>query len=382
MLKIQLISKILIINSSSPYDLVGGTQTSLDYVISNLRNKNFQVSFISWSFMNKKDGFYISKKYNGLRLPDFRKRFIYTIFFLIKNFSRIKKIFDVDVVWVHSPLPWFFLTYLFNKNSKLIYTVHGPLKKEIQYSKSKFKYLKLLISNFVLKIATHKANLIHYNSNYVYNASVSESSFLSRKKKIILELLLDDYLFYNKVLNTSKLKLINKYHFLNKRFFLISRRLIKRTGVFEFIKLINKDEYFNKYIFVVTGDGPKKIDILNIIKNNVIFLGEIDETNINFLKSNAFCFVIPSIEAEGYSLLAKEARVLNKFVIHTNQGGLKESLLNYQKSKIFNINNIESLKRIFNEISSEYSLNTNQLKINKFDESNFYNKLIKLFKSI
>ena len=138
----------------------------------------------------------------------------------------------------------------------------------------------------------------------------------------------------------------------------------------EFIKLINRDIFFKDFLFVVTGDGPLKKEILKLVSDNIIYLGEIDETAINLLKNKAFCYIIPSIEAEGYSLLAKEAIILNKFVIHTNQGGLKESLNNYQKAKIFDLNNIDSLKKIFNGLINDLDLNSNLTSLNKYKKKN------------
>ncbi len=384
MLKVQLISKILIINSSSPSDLVGGTQSSLKYVIDNLVEKNFKISFISWSFEKNFLGFYHQKKFNGLRLPDIRKNLLYFYFFIYKNYFKIKELFNADIVWVHSPLPWFFLTKFLNKKSKFIYTIHGPLKKEISFSKSKFKFLKLLISNIILRQCVRKSNVVHCNSNYVYKESISESKFLLSKKKIILEILLDNYLFYEKIINLPKSNKIEKFNFIDKKYFLISRRLVKRTGVYEFVKLINKESFFDNYLFIITGDGPLKNDILKLTKNNILFFGEIDELSLDYLKNKAFCYIIPSIEAEGYSLLAKEAIILNKFVIHTNQGGLKESLNNYQKAKIFEFNNIDSLKKIFNALTYDLDLDLDLSHnySNKYNKKEFINKIDKLFNTL
>ena len=375
-------SKILIINSSSPSDLVGGTQSSLKYVIENLKEKNFKVSFISWCFNKDEVGFYQLKKFYGLRLPDIRKNILSFYIFIFKNHSQIKQLFNVDIVWIHSPLPWFFITKFLNKNSKSIYTIHGPLKKELSFSKSKLKFLKILISNIILKKCVSEPNLIHCNSNYVYEESLYESKFLASKKKIILELLLDNYLFHKNITNLPRLNNIDHLNFIENNFFLISRRLVKRTGVLEFIKLINQDSFFKDFLFIVTGDGPLKKEILKFVRDNVIYLGEIDETSINFLKYKAFCYVLPSIEAEGYSLLAKEAIVLNKFVIHTNQGGLKESLNGYDKAKIFEINNIDSLKKIFNDLNSDLNKNLQIPLSNRYHKRDFMNKLETLFNSL
>ncbi len=370
--------KILIINSSSPIDLVGGTQSSLKYIHQNL-NKKYDISYISWSFSDEKYGFYEEDNFKGLRLPDIRKRTLIFFQYLITKFNKIKKTFNVDIIWVHSPLPWFFLTFFLNKNIKLIYTIHGPLKREIKYSKSKFKFLKLFFSNFILNHCVKKANLIHYNSNYVYSKSTDESDFLLTKKKIILELLVDSYIFKNTIDNLDKNLIDDPYKLYNQKYFLICRRLVQRTGVIEFINLINNDKMFEKFPFVITGDGPLKKDIARISKNNIRYLGEVSETNLNYLKKNAFCYVIPSLAAEGYCLLAKEARILNKRVIHTNQGGLKESLKNYNGSKIFNIKDLNSLKKVFNElILEDKKINNNE----NFIENNFYKKLSILFSSV
>ena len=369
--------KILIINSSSPIDLVGGTQSSLKYIHQNL-NKKYDISYVSWSFADDKFGFYEENEFKGIRLPDIRRRTFIFFYYLLSKFNKIKKIFKVDIIWVHSPLPWFFLTFFFNKNIKLIYTIHGPLKREIKYSKSKFKFLKLFLSNFILNHCIKKANLIHYNSNYVYSKSTDESNFLLTKKKIILELLVDSYIFKNTIDNLDKNFIDDDYKLFNQKYFLICRRLVQRTGVIEFINLINKDKMFKKFMFIITGDGPLKKNITKLSKNNIRYLGEVSETNLNYLKKNAFCYVIPSLAAEGYCLIAKEARILNKNVIHTNQGGLKESLCNYSGSKIFNINDLNSLKKILNELLLE------DKKINKienFFKNDFYKKLSILFSS-
>ena len=164
--------------------------------------------------------------------------------------------------------------------------------------------------------------------------------------------------------------------------FYLCRRLVKRTGVYEFVKLINKDIFFDNYLFIITGDGPLKNDILKLTKNNILFFGEIDELSLDYLKNKAFCYIIPSIEAEGYSLLAKEAIILNKFVIHTNQGGLKESLNNYQKAKIFELNNIDSLKKIFNALTHNLDLDTSHNYSNKYNKKEFINKIDILFNTL
>ena len=68
-------------------------------------------------------------------------------------------------------------------------------------------------------------------------------------------------------------------------------------------------------------------------------------------------------------MLVKEARLLNKFVIHTNQGGLKESLAGYEKQFIFDFSNINT---------SMFSLKNLKLNNNKI----IYEKNISFFEKL
>ena len=149
--------KILFINSSNPIDIIGGTQSSLNNIIPNLKKMNLDISFISFNYKNK-IGYYKTNDYEGIRLPNLKKSPLFFFIFIFNNFNYLKNLFIADYIWVHSPLPWFFLTLLFKNKSKIIYTIHGPLKKEILYSKNKFKFIKILISNFILKICIKKTN--------------------------------------------------------------------------------------------------------------------------------------------------------------------------------------------------------------------------------
>ena len=106
------------------------------------------------------------------------------------------------------------------------------MKKELSFSKSKLKFLKLFISNTILKKCVSKPNLIHCNSNYVYEESLSESKFLVSKKKIILELLLDNYLFYQNIINLPKLNNIDQLNFIENKFFFNISKISKKNRRF------------------------------------------------------------------------------------------------------------------------------------------------------
>lgn len=342
--------KILLINASNPIDIIGGTQSSLNNIIPNLKKMKFDIGFISFNYKNKV-GYYKTNHYEGIRLPNLKKSPFIFFMYLFNNFKYLKNFLIADYIWVHSPLPWFFFSLLFKNNSKIIYTIHGPLKKEILNSKSRFKLLKILISNFILKICIKNTSYIHCNSKYVYKESLIESNFIRKKNFYIEELLVDEQIFIDSIKN-SKNKTDD--NLLNKKFFLISRRLIPRTGVLELLELLKNNKFNNEFNFLITGSGPleKKVKSLSNELNNVFFLGEVSEQRLLSLKRLAFGFIVPSVEAEGYCVLAKEARILDKFILHTNQGGLKESTMKFYKSFTFNIENRKSLEKSISEIRS------------------------------
>ena len=137
------------------------------------------------------------------------------------------------------------------------------------------------------------------------------------------------------------------------------------------------DQILHKFIFLISGDGPDKNIILDSIinNNNIIYLGLLTEEQLNTILFNIDVVCIPSIAAEGFCLPARQAMILNKFILHTGQGGLLETTNNYYKSLLFNYTDIESLKlQLINILDFKTKQSDNYV----FDSYEF--KLKKLFK--
>ena len=130
--------------------------------------------------------------------------------------------------------------------------------------------------------------------------------------------------------------------------------MVPRTGVLELLNLLKNNKFNNEFNFVITGSGPleNEVKLFSNQLNNIFFLGEVSEQKLLSLKKLAFGFIVPSVEAEGYCVLAKEARILDKFILHTNQGGLKESTMKFYKSFTFNLDNRKSLDKSISETIS------------------------------
>tara|TARA_B100000965_G_scaffold397743_1_gene414738 strand:- start:807 stop:1910 length:1104 start_codon:yes stop_codon:yes gene_type:complete len=351
--------KLILFNSASSVDLVGGSQRSIDYLIVNL-HKIYDIYYFCWNFKNNNFEILKFKNYTLLKIPHPKNNFIS----FLKNFPGMIKIFKnltkkKSILWVHSPLPFFLFSFLVNKNLEQLYSVHGPLLTEINYTRS--RKINSYLLNFIYKIVTHNSKKIIFNSFYTLTTSMNESEFLHNKNLTINELLVDEKYFIKEV----RLSNFSKKNFHNGNFFIIPRRLVKRTGVHLFLKEVIKKKINLKFKFYITGEGDEEAIIKDTCNKhkNLYFLGSIDQNLLTFLLKISKGVIIPSIEAEGYCIVAKEARLLNKYVIHTNQGGLRESLAGYNLQKIFKFNELtlktfQKSKIKFNSNSYLFEKNT------------------------
>lgn len=112
---------------------------------------------------------------------------------------------------------------------------------------------------------------------------------------------------------------------------------VKRKGVdkalYVFKQLIDKTEYSKAKFYIIGRLGPGTEYLKSIINelylsDKVIFTGSIDEDRkIDLLKRSKFYFQLSTFE--GFGLAALEALAAKNIIIHSAQGGLKETMKNY-----------------------------------------------------
>lgn len=110
-------------------------------------------------------------------------------------------------------------------------------------------------------------------------------------------------------------------------------RLIPRKGLtflVEAAKRIVKE--YSQTIFLIVGDGPQKRHIIfsldkKKLKDNFVFLGDVNENVLPALYNCADVFVLPSIQ-EGQGITLLEAQATAKPVVAFNVGGVPETVLN------------------------------------------------------
>jgi glycosyltransferase involved in cell wall biosynthesis len=193
-----------------------------------------------------------------------------------------------------------------------------------------------------------------------------EFRFLCNKKSIVKEVLVSEKNLKNKFRKFILHDLVPK-----KISVLIPRRLVTRTGVFKFLNFITliDSNIRNKFHFYISGDGPELDKILQLVSiyPNFEYLGLLKEKDFDYYFFNANVICIPSVGAEGFCLPARNAVLLNKTVLSTGQGGLKETLQGYENALDFSFNSIESLEQ-----SLKVILEGTRINISNFEgESSF-----------
>ena len=127
------------------------------------------------------------------------------------------------------------------------------------------------------------------------------------------------------------------------------------------LKAIKKlsNSYQNiKLIFVGPDENVKlKNDLINFIEehklqNNVIFTGS--RHDINTFYALADLVITASTDPEAFGRVAVEAQAMGKFIIASNHGGSKETVIDNETGYLFVPNDVEDLtKKLKNSIDSE-----------------------------
>jgi hypothetical protein len=363
------LKKILIFNTAQANDLIGGSQNAIEDAITILLKNQYSVYYISsaYNIYNYKNNV------PGLNRIYVRRLSKHPLTFLIDYFKTLKIISKInfDITWVNSAKPWLFFKF-FVKSKKLIYTFHGPILEEQKYSRG--NTLKILLSKYLYNILMKSVQLVHYNTSYVKMSVETEFPFLITKKNLVQEVLVSEQMVIDKFHNHVKMQLQNERYTI-----LIPRRLVNRTGVVNFINmLIQVDmKLLDKFYFYITGNGPQLNEIQSLIKgrDNIEYLGELQESDFNTLFYNVDAICIPSVAAEGFCLPAKVAYFLNKPVLHTGQGGLNETLKGFTKSYYFDFKHVTSLTTSLKNLLVDHQ-NTTTLNIH--DGINFEQRLFNL----
>jgi glycosyltransferase involved in cell wall biosynthesis len=266
----------------------------------------------------------------------------------------IKNNYDVEVAFLEGPITNILSSK--NKNTKKIAWIHSDISLIFGNNlKSKVKKIinKKVYKKYQELVFVSNNNLQEFNK--LYNITVN--------KQVI-----NNYLNKENVLKLCKEFNVDLFE-QNTINFVTVARLVEAKAIDRLINVHSKliTTGYNHNFFVI-GDGPlkevlqNKITELNLSKT-FILLGQKENPYPYILNSDYFCLFS---HYEGLPMVLLEAKVLNKFILITDNSS-KEALEDYENKKIFenNENGIyNGLKEIIENNKNIKIINNNFNSIN------------------
>ena len=298
---------------------------------------------------------------------------IFTVFSRVVKLKKILKEIKPDIIHVRSRVPaW--LIYFANKSLKIkvVSTVHGFNSVGFYSSIMQKADAVICVSNSIKEYIQK-----HYKT--------SESKITVIPRGIDLEL------FNPKNIDNDFINNFKKEFNLENRFIVSSVGRVTQLKDYEtFIKAISlvKKELPNIVALIVGGVRSDKEDYLNSLKNlikelnledNIIFTGS--QSKIEQIYALSDVIVSSSKKPESFGRAVAEAISMDKPVIATNHGGVKDIIIENENGFFFEVgdekelaNNILKARNLefdgYNYISSNFSL------------ENMVNKTIDVYKGI
>ncbi len=294
----------------------------------------------------------------------------------INDFIKKKKI---DIIHSHHRNDTIYATILkvFNRNIKIIYTVHG-----LQTVKNETAFYKLLQTIFLF-LVNKNADSIVYISQFTMDKL--EEKYNKIKQQTV-------------ILNGSRLPIVKNNKLIIRReinvknnSFIIS--IIGGIGGVKRPKIVLKlaellKEESNLY-FVFIGEGSEKKEIIELIeKKNLENIRFVNTTPDIGSYINASDIIISTAYEEGFGRTLVEAMALKKPIISFNIGGPKEIIVNNYNGYLIDEGDIKAYADKINflninrDIAKKMGENGYNLFLEKFSQENYVNGYLKEFEKL
>ncbi len=304
----MILKKVIIISSTFSRDKRGGVASYIDNRALFLSNK--VEATVCGLGENYRDGNVV---YKSIGEPStFKYNFIINWFRLI-SFCLKQKDAIIEIHNIPVGLPLFFLF----RNR---YFFHGPARLEAQAEgKSKTQQN---ISYILEKIALKLSKKIYVVSDNFRNVLKSEHPRINSRisKKLPTYKFKEDF-FDSTAITADHLN------------FIIVRRLVKRTGVIEFVKLfinmLETQKIEENAVLTIAGEGSEEATLIELIatsgfEKNIKYLGVISEKKKIELFQIADFNIVPTLKLEGFGLVIIEAGICGCKSIVTNVDAMPE----------------------------------------------------------
>lgn len=360
--------KILMVSDYAYPNYMGGIPRLVYEVVSKLYKMDIDISLMTRlpfgrGYINIKDDFWTLLQELG-HVLEFNK---IQLFMPNKYVSSIK---NADIVNIHHPIMGIYASLLaafFKK--KIIYNFYGPHNEEyflITGKKGAVYFLYTYIQRMVMELSDTVLVLSDYSKKWALKIDP-----MCEKKIKYLPPFVDTENFHPCSKDTKEL-LRKKYNIpVDKKILITTRRLTKRTGVYELVKYFNEiNSYFNNnLVLIVSGIGELEGEIKKYHSDCVKVLGFIKEEDLSNYYRLSDLYILPTLDQEGFGLVILEAFASGIPVIASiSSGGGAEFLEKIDKKLLFDMNNLKSIiscieytlgnvdTKKYREIAEDYSL--------------------------
>jgi glycosyltransferase involved in cell wall biosynthesis len=296
--------KKIVIGTTSPEVLPGG----IPAFISDIKKLEEYSDHIFYEFRNNEN---VREK----SLGRFSRRRL--LRFLISQWIVAKASLHAREIEVHSMRSGIVAVIFFSK--KVTFFFHGPGFQEaaVENKSSLIIFLFFTLELIFLRRASRlKCASFAFRRRLVENYSISENKIKVVRPRQAVQLTK-----YRKILKTKLEQCLKE----RKIRCIVCRRLVKRTGVIEFLKSFNKDQLDHVEIYVV-GHGPESEVIAQIVEENenIFFLHGINDFEKKKVYKQSVFNIIPTKYLEGLGMVVYEGIEFGAMPIATNIDGLPE----------------------------------------------------------
>ena len=160
-------------------------------------------------------------------------------------------------------------------------------------------------------------------------------------------------------------------------FFLVVSRLVPYKRVDLAIEVFNR----LKLPLVIVGTGSEKNKLKKTAKDNIIFAGQLTDSELAGYYKRCLALVMP--QEEDFGLAAVEAQSFGKCVIAFNKGGVKEIIIPNKSGILFPKQSVKSLIGAIKEFKrSKFDSNIIKRNARRFSKERFKKEFLDLIKNL
>jgi len=299
---------------------VGGVETHLNDLVEGLTNKNYNVTVLTYRPLMQEAKWKMYEK--GKNLEIIRIPWIKGFFYKYVKHPILEFIYLAPGLFIVTPFIILF------KNIDVIHT-HGLTAGFVGVFWGKILGKRVITTTHSI-YNFPKEGFYRNFTRWIFNNSDSVLTLSKQSKKEIVSLGVPE----NKVkvftywidLNVFKKVLTAKKDlgWSDKFVVLFVGRLVEEKGIKE---LLEAAQIWDKNItLAIVGSGPIEGDIEKIKRNNLIYLGRIDNDKLPLYYSASDLLIVPSTSEEGFGRVILESLACGTPVIGSNRGAIPEAM--------------------------------------------------------